>query len=772
MLKLINITKSYVTGDFRQVALKNVSLSFRENEFVAILGPSGGGKTTLLNIIGGLDRYDSGELIINGRPTSAFKSEEWDAYRNNSIGFVFQNYNLISHISILDNVEIGMTLSGVSSSERREKALRVLERVGLKDHVHKRPSQLSGGQMQRVAIARALANDPDIILADEPTGALDSATGVQILELIKEIAKDKLVIMVTHNPELADKYANRIVNLVDGEIVNDTNPYEEEEEKMSEYKLKMTAMSALTALKLSFNNIRTKKFRTLITAFAASIGIIGIALILALSNGFQIEIDRFESDTMSGFPIIIGQQTTTVDLTEMGRRYGESNRKYKEFSDAKEVIPYDESENALIHQNVITNDYVKYIENIDSNLLLGTTYMRITNINLLKLDKNNVARVVRTNDLRMSVLPKKYSDDDGFVEKNYDILYGKMPENKNELLLVVDKYNRLDKGVLETLGFVGEGNISFENIIGTEVRAILNNDYYEQREGFFTIAGDPTDMTDIYNNENAIPLKIVGVLRIKKDKMMDVIRTGVAYTEELMEYILEDSVNSDIAKAQKEAEYNVLTGQPFDLSTESGVEEKQNILRVIGADTSPLMITIFPKDFDSKDDVIEYLNAYNEGKENEDKIIFNDMAKEITNLTKKIVDTISIVLIAFASISLFVSSIMIGIITYISVLERTKEIGILRSLGARKSDITLVFNAETFIIGVFSGIIGIGIASILILPTNKIIEKLSTLENVAKLSPVHAIVLILVSLFFTLIGGLIPSIMAAHKDPVEALRTE
>ncbi len=771
MLKLVNITKSYVVGDFKQEALKNVSLTFRENEFVAILGPSGGGKTTLLNIIGGLDRYDSGEMYINGRHTSDFKDKEWDAYRNNSIGFVFQNYNLISHISILENVEIGMTLSGVSANERRERALGLLDRVGLKEHVNKKPNQLSGGQMQRVAIARALANDPDIILADEPTGALDTTTGVQILELIKEIAENKLVIMVTHNPELANRYATRIVNLVDGRVVSDTNPYEEEEERQSGYKLKMTAMSALTALKLSFNNVKTKKFRTILTSFAASIGIIGIALILALSNGFQIEIDKFEENTMSGFPILIEQQTITVDLADMGRRFGEANKKYKEFSDIQEVIPYDSSENELIHNNRITEEYLEYISNIDKKHLLGTALIRITNINLLKLDSNGAAKVVRTSDIGLSMLPKKYGEE-GFVEKNYDILYGKMPESINELLLVVDKYNRLDKRVLETLGFPADDNISFKDIIGTELRAILNNDFYEERDGIFTIAGNPLDLSDLYNQENSVPLRIVGVLRIKKDKMLDFIRPGVAYTEELMEYILEDSKNSDIAKAQKEAGYNVLTGQPFDLETETGKLEKETVLRTIGASPIPFMITIFPKDFDSKEEIMKYLDAYNEGKSNEDKVICTDRAEQITRLTKKIVDTISIVLIAFASISLFVSSIMIGIITYISVLERTKEIGILRSLGARKTDITLVFNAETFIIGVFSGLIGIAIASILVPPANMIIAKLTTLENVAKLSPLHAILLILVSLFFTIVGGFIPSLMAAKKDPVVALRTE
>lgn len=773
MLKLINITKSYVTGDFKQVALNNVNLSFRQNEFVAILGPSGGGKTTLLNIIGGLDQYDKGELIINGKPTSHYKSVEWDAYRNNSIGFIFQTYNLIPHISVLANVEIGMTLSGMSSGARKKKAEEVLDRVGLKDHMHKKPNQLSGGQMQRVAIARALANDPDIILADEPTGALDTKTGVQIMELIKEIAKDKLVIMVTHNPDLANQYANRIVKLEDGNIIDDTNPYNDSETAINGYKLKMTAMNALTALKLSFNNIKTKKFRTLITAFAASIGIIGIALILALSNGFSMEIDRFESDTMSGFPIMISQQSTTFDLAEMGKAIGEMNKKYKEFTKAQEVYSYDSSENALVHKNKLTQDYINYIENMDSNLLLGTSYYRITNINLLKLDSNGMAKIVRSNDLKMSVLPKKYNELEGFTEKNYDLLYGSMPQNKNELLLVVDKFNRIDKNVLLSLGIPEDKeNIPFEDLIGTEFRAILNNDFYAKKEGFFTINGDPTDMTSVYNSENAIPLKIVGILRIKKDKMLDVISTGVAYTEDLMDFILEDSKNSEIAIAQRDAAYNVLTGEPFDLSTESGIEAKNNVLKLIGADSVPLFVTIYPRDFNSKDDILKYLDEYNEGKEKEDKILYTDMAETITSLTKKIIDTISVVLIAFASISLFVSSIMIGIITYISVLERTKEIGILRSLGARKKDITLVFNAETFIIGVISGLIGILIALVLIIPANMIIERISKLANVAKLSPLHAFILILVSLFFTIVGGLIPSIMAAHKNPVEALRTE
>ena len=492
MLSLRNIKKSYITGNYTQVALNEVNLSFRKGEFVAILGPSGSGKTTCLNIIGGLDKYDSGDLIINGKSTKEFKDSYWDAYRNNSIGFIFQSYNLIGHLNILDNVEMGMTLSGVSASEKHNKAKEVLERVGLKEHMHKKPNQLSGGQMQRVAIARALANDPDIILADEPTGALDTKISVQIMEIIKDIAKDKLVIMVTHNPELAEQYADRIIEFRDGSVISDSRPINELD-KNDNYNFKKTSMSFLTALKLSAMNIRTKKWRTFLTAFASSIGIIGIALILSLSNGFDKQIDIFESDTLSGFPIMISQQAAEVDMNEMMEhskkmrkemlgKEEEDNTKYPEDNF---IYPYNSKENTFIHNNKITQEYLDYIEKIDSNNLSGVSYTRLVNMNLLKTN-GGVATPINSSDLRLSSYPISLENDEaGYLESSYDLLVGSYPEAMNDLVLVVDEYNNVDTEILNALGIdSSKEEISFDDIIGYEIKAIPNDDYYKKVGSF------------------------------------------------------------------------------------------------------------------------------------------------------------------------------------------------------------------------------------------------------------------------------------------------
>ncbi len=843
MLELKNISKSYTTGNFTQQALKNINLKFRKNEFVAILGPSGSGKTTLLNIIGGLDRYDDGDLIINGKSTKKFKSRDWDSYRNNCIGFVFQNYNLITHISILENIEMGMTLSGKSAKKRKKKALEVLEKVGLKDHAHKKPNQLSGGQMQRVAIARALANDPDIILADEPTGALDSKTSIQIMDLIKEIAKDKLVIMVTHNSELADNYANRIVKFKDGELISDSNPIKKNEKEERLYQIKKTSMNFITALKLSFNNIITKKGRTLITAFASSIGIIGIALILSLSNGFDIQIDKFETETLSSLPIIISKESVNLTEDTIVSMHEDSNNDGA-YPEEEFVYTKDSIINTLVHENEFTEEYLDYIENIDESKVAGISYTRITALNVLGIvdgKKTVIPTGFSSGQSYFFALPKKLNQNaDGVVEKNYDLLKGRLPEEKDELVLLVDSKNRIDKNLVPYLGLDQNiEKISFDDIIGKEFKLILNNDFYKSLGKYYTLN---INFEEMYSNSNAVTLKIVGIMRGKEDNKLIQSSSGIGYTENLVNYVIESNSNSNIVKLQKEVNYNVLTGELLDLETEEGLETKDNLLAYLGASTVPYAINIYPKDFESKEFITNYLDNYNDkqielvediaknylniliDKVNsssdlllkevdssladrvpdevnlsykdgmisgiikignceflvEDNaiissnggVIYNDLAATMVNLSGSIMDAITIVLISFSAISLIVSSIMIGIITYISVLERTKEIGILRALGARKKDISRVFNAETFIIGVTSGIIGIVIARLLIIPTNIILYDLTELENVARLNPFHALILIIVSVTLTVIGGLIPANLASKKDPVEALRTE
>lgn len=772
MLKLEKIRKSYKTGDFVQDALKSVSLSFRKNEFVAILGQSGSGKTTMLNIVGGLDRYDSGDLIINNKSTKNFKDKDWDAYRNNCIGFVFQSYNLISHISVLANIEMGMTLSGVGSSTRKAKALEVLERVGLKEHAHKKPSQLSGGQMQRVAIARALANDPDIILADEPTGALDSETSVQIMELIQEIAKDKLVIMVTHNPELADTYANRIINLKDGNVVNDSNPIKDNEDDKTNFNIRKTAMSYLTALKLSFNNIRTKKGRTILTSFASSIGIIGIALILALSNGFQMQIDAFEQDSLSQMPITISQQAMQLDSETMSSMGGSSDN--EKYPTAKDVIVQEDMMESMMHTNEITDEYIEYIEKLDQKYVAGIAYQKTTAMNIVThSEKNGYSQIDFSSQFDQWTLlptPPEDSNDNGIVNKLYDTLAGEVDETKPGIVLQVDSSNQVSSAALKQLGFDVEGDekISFEDIMNKEVKVVLNDDYYTQVGDYFMMNNNYEEM---YNSDNTITLKVQAIIRGKEDKEMITNGSGLAYTSAIVDEIISKNENSAIVKAQEGKDYNVLTGQPFD-TAEGSTNTKETMMGYLGAESTPVAVYVYPRDFDSKDKVVDYLDAYNEGKDADDTVQYTDMAAMISSLSGDIMSAITIVLIAFSAISLVVSSIMIGIITYISVLERTKEIGILRALGARKKDITRVFNAETFIIGLCSGLIGIGIAQLLTIPANSIIESMSGLANVAQLNPIHALILIAISMILTLIGGFIPAKLAAKKDPVEALRSE
>lgn len=773
MLEIKHIKKSYKTGDFVQKALNDVSIQFRQNEFVAILGPSGSGKTTLLNVLGGLDHYDSGDLIINGKSTKNFKAADWDAYRNNSVGFIFQSYNLIGHISIQDNVEMALTLSNVKKKKRRKRAREALKSVGLLEHAHKRPNQLSGGQMQRVAIARSLVNNPDIILADEPTGALDSNTSKQIMDLIQKIASDKLVIMVTHNQDLAYQYATRVIEVKDGKVVSDSNPLTKEEQEEEQYKLKKTKMSFMEALYLSFNNIMTKKGRTLITAFASSIGIIGIALILSLSNGFDLQIDKFERGILSAMPIMISKQSMDLDEESLVQLTGEEQEKYP---DKQTVIPKDNALESLVHQNKINDGYIDYIENIPSDLVYGVSYTKMTALNVLTEHDGKVS-VADTQDISFSALPKSLDENtpNAAMEAYYDILAGTLPQKKEDIVLIVDASNRVNTEILQLLGFDTMDEIPFDEIIGKTIKVALNDDFYVKMGDYFV--RNP-DLQSVY--DNSITLTVSGILRMKEDFPSYVASASLCYTDELLDEVIAANNESEIVKAQQASDVNVLTGMPFSDSTGNPSSSssagmtmtKDTVLGYLGADQTPYMIYLFPKDFESKDELLEYLDAYNDDKEDDDKVIYMDQAELISSMSSSIMSAVTIVLIAFSSISLIVSSIMIGIITYISVLERTKEIGILRALGARKKDISRVFNAETFIIGITSGLIGIGIALILTIPANQIIYNLTELENVAILNPLHALILILVSMTLTMIGGFIPARIAAKKDPVEALRTE
>lgn len=762
MLELKQIKKSYKTGDFKQVVLDGINLNFKKSEFVSILGPSGSGKTTLLNIIGGLDQYDSGDLIINGMSTKKFKDKNWDSYRNNSIGFIFQSYNLITHMSILNNVELCMTLSGVSKKERKERAIDALTSVGLKNHIHKKPNQLSGGQMQRVAIARALVNNPDIILADEPTGALDSKTSIQIMELIKEISKDKLVIMVTHNPELAKNYSSRIIELKDGKVINDTEESNETEERV-DYKLKKTSMNFFTALNLSFNNIMTKKGRTLITAFASSIGIIGIALILSLSNGFKLQIDKYEKDTLSQAPIIISEQSMDSNALQANTK----EEKLESYSKKKKIYSEKTAEK-VIHVNKVTPDYMNYIESIDQKLIGGVQYSRATSLNLLTMIDNKV-KLIDPSMIAVQFPSKLNGESSVVMEENFEVIEGEYSSDKGDLALLVDTKNRVNSLVLRQLG-IKEDIIDFKDIIGKKFKVVLNNEFYKGNDINFM---PNMNLDEVYNNDKTITLKITSIIRGKEGSdFAKLSGSGLCYNKSLIDYVINQNKDSEIVKKQRESDYNVITLEKFDLSTDEGIKQKNQALAYLGDDTVPIAIELFPKDFDSKEKIVKYLDKYNKGKKNEEKILYIDQSALITSLSGNIMDAITVVLIAFSGISLIVSSIMIGIIIYISVLERTKEIGILRAIGARKKDIRRVFNAETFIIGLSSGILGILIARLLIIPINKIIENLTDLSNVAKLNIMHAIILVIISVTLTVIGGSIPSKLASKKDPVEALRTE
>jgi len=793
MLEFKNIKKTYHVGGIETKALDDISVAFREKEFVAILGTSGSGKTTCLNIIGGLDHYDSGELTIKGKKTSDFSYQDWDAYRNNSIGFVFQNYNLISHLSIVANVELGMTLSGVPTEEKHKRALEVLEQVGLKEHLHKNPNQLSGGQMQRVAIARALANDPEILLCDEPTGALDTTTSVQIMDLIKTVAKDRLVIMVTHNPDIAEKYADRVIRFQDGKIISDSHPHQERP-KPDSFILKKTSMNFLSALKLSFNNLRTKKGRTFLTALASSIGIIGIAVILSLSTGFQKQIDTFQSDAMSEFPIIISQTSMELNaenISSMQDRIKDRMMGTEEFADSEEVYLYDSSETTIAHKNIITDEYMDYLNNIDPEIANSIGYTRIVGMNMLRKVDNtvkpvsisnimtsmgqgmdlssmsNMANIGSMDEIGLSSYPETLEEnEEPYLVKNYDLLAGDYPKEPTEIVLVVDSKNRIDYNKLKALGFDTENvtSIKFSDIVGTEFKIISNDDFYIKTDMGNYVPGQ--DYESMYDSDKSITVQIVGVVRQKQDVQIGILGTGIAHSDALSQMIIDDASNSEIVKAQQQSDKNVMSMEDMDEET------KNNFLSYLGGNASPFMVMVYPDNFENKDAVLEYLEAYNEGKDLENQVFYTDLAGRMTDLTGGIMDAITLVLIAFAAISLVVSLIMIGIITYTSVLERTKEIGVLRALGARKKDITRVFDAETLILGVFSGVLGVVIAWLLTFPINSLLYDWTGLSEVANLQMLHAIVLVVISTILTVLGGHIPARMASQKDAVEALRSE
>lgn len=819
MLELKKIYKEYITGDFKQIALDKVNLNFRKNEFVSILGPSGSGKTTLLNIIGGLDNYTSGDLIINEVSTKDFKDNDWDIYRNHRVGFIFQNYNLIGHQSILSNVELALTLSGVGKSERRKKAILALKKVGLEKHINKNPNQLSGGQMQRVAIARALVNDPDILLADEPTGALDSTTSQQIMKLLKEVAKDKLVIMVTHNPELARAYSTRIIELRDGSIISDSNPYVGkvnivEDEIIRKNKTKKTHMSFKTALGLSFNNLKTKKGRTILTAFAGSIGIIGIALILSLSNGVNKYIERVEAETLSSYPLTIMEES--ADLTEvMGIL---ASGKDKEINHDKDKIYSNTIMNKMFNSfvtKVSKNDLktfkkyldnndeigkyvneIKYSYNIDLNIF--NTY----NGELVKVNPSNLMSdlgMINSNEMSSMYSSFGMGSNDVFVElmdnkenvlSQYDLIYGSYPKKYDEVVLIVNSNNEISDYTLYALGLkepkmlkemmynvmkgeeVDDTNLefSYEDICNIEFKLMINTDLFTKEGNRYV---DRSNDLNYVNSilDKSVPLKVVGILRGNDDSVSYVSKTGgVGYTSKLTEYVINNVKNSSIVHEQENnKEVNIFTGSSFELG-----ESYEDNLRKLGVTSvdNPSSISIYSKDFEAKENVVRIIDEYNKETLEEKKITYTDTIGLLIKNVTTIVNIISYVLIAFVSISLVVSSIMIGIITYISVLERTKEIGILRSIGASKKDIARVFNAETFIIGLFAGCMGIIITLILNIPINVIINNLSGISGITKLPLVGSIMLIIISVLLTMLGGLIPSKIASNKEPVLALRTE
>lgn len=869
MLKLQNIKKDYIVGDTAVHALKGVSIEFRSCEFVSILGQSGCGKTTLLNIIGGLDRYTDGDLFINGKSTKTYKDKDWDNYRNHSVGFIFQSYNLIPHQTVLSNVELALTLSGVPAAERRKRAEEALKKVGLGDQLNKKPNQMSGGQMQRVAIARALVNDPEILLADEPTGALDSDTSVQIMELLKEISKDRLVIMVTHNPELAKRYSTRIVRLLDGNITDDTDPYDGNEETLKEKDGgKRPSMSFLTALSLSLNNLMTKKARTFLTAFAGSIGIIGIALILSLSSGVNAYIQKVEEDTLSSYPISIEQ--AGMDISQLaGDLMG------------KNEVPEGRDPDKIYSNNIMTEMMSTMVNGISANNLellkkhiektpefkansseIEYKYSTVMNIYDEKGNRVNPNTVFSTVFGENSAQANGYSqmssfsntevwtrlfDNKEFLNKQYDVVAGRMPEKYNEIVLAVDKNNQISDYTLYSLGLkdtkeleemmkkaqagekiepTAEVSYSYDDILGLKFRLLCNTDYFSKNsDGTWTDKTDDAIFVQSALEKNAEDITVVGIIKPAENSVTSETGGFVGYKSELMDHLIKKVNDSEIVKAQKNnPETNVFTCKPFDsdisdmnyeqliayISTlpeneqaeyqayiaqmqSSGMDNEQiaecfksameskseadtydgNLTKMGVSDLNkPSGINIYPKDFEAKETISELISDYNSSAADNEKITYTDYIGLMLSSVTTIINAISYILIAFVSISLIVSSIMIGIITYISVLERTKEIGILRAMGASKRDVSRVFNAETLIVGFTAGAIGIIVTLILLIPINAIIGAITDISGLAVLPVGGAVLLISISMLLTLVAGLFPSKVAAKKDPVTALRSE
>lgn len=867
MLQLKNITKNYLSGDNEVQALKGIDIEFRENEFVSILGQSGCGKTTLLNIIGGLDRYTSGDLIINGKSTKEFKDKDWDTYRNHSVGFVFQSYNLIPHQTVLANVELALTISGVGKAERKKKAIEALQKVGLGDQLNKKPNQMSGGQMQRVAIARALVNDPDILLADEPTGALDSKTSVQVMEILKEISKDRLIIMVTHNPELAEKYSSRIVKLLDGKIIDDSNPYKSSEEEVKKARNKKdksgkASMKFTTAVRLSLNNLMTKKGRTFLTSFAGSIGIIGIALILSLSHGMQSYINRVEEDTLSSYPLTI--QEASIDVTSMLEAMMGNGEKEEHNDNKIYSRPIVNNILETVSTKLQTNnleEFKKYLESGDTNIkdyINAIQYEYNLNLNIYKqnedktyqqvnpskvFDELGFGEMMESRQSASSMMSSSMAmtqtdvwtemlDNQNLLQSQYDVLAGNWPTKYNEVVLIVDENNEISDYTLYSLGIkdikelnesmekiknkekveAGESeSYSYDDLLNYKFKILLNTDYYKKSgNAWQDMSNDDEYMKNVV--DNAEEITIVGIIKPNEETVSSSGAGMIGYTKELKEYVINKINETEIVKEQKEnSNINVFTGIEFQENQNSSFdysqltdEQRMYMATLSEAELAELMknyaenstatydsnlstlgvvdlnkpstINIYPKDFESKDMITTRISEYNDKQTNDGKeenvITYTDIVGVMMSSVSTIINVISYVLIAFVGISLVVSSIMIGIITYISVLERTKEIGILRSIGASKKDVSRVFNAETLIIGLVAGLIGIVVTLLLNIPINMIIKSIVGISNISKLPTAGAIILVVISVGLTMIAGLIPARFAAKRDPVEALRTE
>lgn len=866
MLELKKITKDYAVGNETVRALKGIDLAFRQNEMVSILGQSGCGKTTLLNIIGGLDRYSSGDLIINGRSTKYFKASDWDAYRNQKIGFVFQSYNLIPHLSVLGNVELALTLSGIKKSERRERAIEALRKVGLEGEIKKRPNQMSGGQMQRVAIARAIVNNPDIILADEPTGALDSTTSVAVMEILKEISRDRLVIMVTHNRELAEKYSTRIISMLDGEVTDDSAPVEfapEQEEtspadsadarteldrkarakqhkkeqkaitKANRAALKRTSMSIWTAFGLSWRNLITKKGRTIATAIAGSIGIIGVALVLALSNGFNGYIRDMQTSMLAHYPVTAND--LTIDMETAMESMENMSASFEKFPDGNKVIVKADTVSAPFHYNKITDEYLQRVENMPEGLAIDVVKNYARTPVVISKNMSNGYGLISTQSNSMgsmigssSSLFQQLLNNTDYVKSQYDVLAGEYPTAADEIAVVIGNDNSVNASTLRAVGLkipqkTETFELKFEDLMeGQELKLVFNDQWFEKDEqtGIFETFDSKYKTTQadkwraLYENENNLTLKVVGVMRIKESAALALLSAGIAYTPALTEMYIADCMESEVAKAQRAApdvyvsnavssslatvlnlfegrlgDKIVVAGARFDNAqfmqiymmsammkiNFTAAEMREQALLAVGATDKPAGLSFYPVTFAKKSDMVNYLNEYNAGKADADQILTLDAASLVTDTVSDMIDIISYVLVAFAAISLVVSSVMISIITYASVVERIKEIGVLRAVGARKLDIMRVFNAETVIIGLAAGIFGVLVTLILSFPLSSIFISISDGVITTSLVSVawwHGLLLVGISVLLTLIAGMLPARSASKRDPVVALRSE